>query len=314
LYRRPKRPAAAIRCERAVFPLCKAADPQLPFAHWLRTFADVTCDIRETVRGRRRIYFMLIKRVIPCLDVHDGNVTRGVQFGRAEAGELRNVGDPVELALRYDRQGADEMVFFDITATAHGRASMIDVIERSADQCFMPLTVGGGIRTVDDMYTMLKAGADKTSINSSALATPELITAGAERFGSQCIVVSIDCKKVAPDRWEVFSHGGRKPTGLETIEWALRAEALGAGEIVLNSIDADGTKAGFDIEITRRVSESVGIPVVASGGAGKLEHLAEVLKDGHADAVLAASIFHFGEYTVADVKRYLKGEGIHVRL
>jgi cyclase len=257
---------------------------------------------------------MLIKRVIPCLDVHDGKVTRGVQFGRAEAGELRNVGDPVDLALRYDRQGADEMVFFDITASAHGRASMVEVIQRAADQCFMPLTVGGGIRTADDMYTMLKAGADKTSINSSALATPDLIRAGAERFGSQCIVVSIDCKRVAPDRWEVFSHGGRKPTGLETIEWAQRAEALGAGEIVLNSIDADGTKAGFDIEITRRVSESVRIPVVASGGAGKLEHLAEVLKAGRADAVLAASIFHFGEYTVADVKRYLKSEGIHVRL
>jgi cyclase len=257
---------------------------------------------------------MLIKRVIPCLDVHDGKVTRGVQFGRAEAGELRNVGDPVELALRYDRQGADEMVFFDITASAHGRASMIEVIERTADQCFMPLTVGGGIRTVEDMYAMLRAGADKTSINSSALATPELITAGADRFGSQCIVVSIDCKRVGPDRWEVFSHGGRKETGLEALEWARHAEKLGAGEIVLNSIDADGTKTGFDLEITRRVSEAVRIPVVASGGAGSLEHMAEVLKEGHADAVLAASIFHFGEYTVGDVKRYLKGEGIHVRL
>jgi cyclase len=257
---------------------------------------------------------MLIKRVIPCLDVHDGKVTRGVQFGRAEAGELRNVGDPVELALRYDRQGADEMVFFDITASAHGRASMIDVIERTADQCFMPLTVGGGIRTADDMYAMLKAGADKTSINSSALETPELIRAGAERFGSQCIVVSIDCKRVAPGRWEVFSHGGRKSTGLLALDWALEAEALGAGEIVLNSIDSDGTKAGFDIEITRRISQAVRIPVVASGGAGKLEHMAAVLKEGKADAVLAASIFHFGEYTVADVKRYLKTEGIPVRL
>jgi cyclase len=191
---------------------------------------------------------------------------------------------------------------------------MIDVIERTADQCFMPLTVGGGIRTADDMYAMLKAGADKTSINSSALETPELIRAGAERFGSQCIVVSIDCKRVAPGRWEVFSHGGRKSTGLEAMEWALRAEALGAGEIVLNSIDADGTKAGFDIEITRAISQAVRIPVVASGGAGKLEHLAAVLKEGKADAVLAASIFHFGEYTVGDVKRYLKGEGIPVRL
>src|SRR5271170_961189 len=256
---------------------------------------------------------MIAKRVIPCLDVHDGNVTRGVQFGKAEAGELRNVGDPVALALRYNAQGADEMVFFDITASAHGRKSMIGVIERTADQCFMPLTVGGGIRTVEDMYTMLKAGADKTSVNSSALATPDLIRAGAERFGSQCIVVSIDCKRVAPDRWEVFSHGGRKPTGLEAIEWALRVEALGAGEIVLNSIDADGTKAGFDIEITRRVSEAVGIPVVASGGAGKLEHMAEVLKAGRADAVLAASIFHFGEFTVGDVKDYLGAQGIAVR-
>src|SRR5213082_3642735 len=256
---------------------------------------------------------MLAKRVIPCLDVHDGQVTRGVQFGKAEAGELRNVGDPVELALRYNEQGADEMVFFDITASAHGRRTMVEVIERVAEKCFMPLTVGGGIRAVDDMQTMMRAGADRVSINSAALDTPDLIRAGAEKFGSQCIVVSIDAKRVAPGRWEVFSHGGRKPTGLEAVEWAQRAVELGAGEIVLNSIDADGTKAGFDIEITRRVSESVGIPVVASGGAGKLEHLAEVLKFGKADAVLAASIFHFGEYTVGDVKKYLAAKGIPVR-
>jgi cyclase len=256
---------------------------------------------------------MLIKRIIPCLDVHNGHVTRGVQFGKAEAGELRNVGDPVELALRYDAQGADEMVFFDITASAHGRASMIDVIERTADQCFMPLTVGGGIRTTDDMHAMLKAGADKISINSSALATPDLIRAGAERFGSQCIVVSIDAKKIAPEKWEVFSHGGRKATGLDAVEWAEKVTALGAGEIVLNSIDADGTKAGFDLVITRRVSESVGIPVVASGGAGSLEHMAEVLLKGKADAVLAASIFHFGEYTVGEVKDFLAAQGIDVR-
>jgi cyclase len=257
---------------------------------------------------------MLAKRVIPCLDVHDGRVTRGIQFGRAEAGELRNVGDPVQLAIRYNDQGADEMVFFDITASAHGRATMIEVIERAADHCFMPLTVGGGIRSVADMHAMLKAGADKTSINSSALATPELIALGAEKFGSQCVVVSIDAKKTGPDRWEVFSHGGRKPTGLDAVAWAVKAVKLGAGEIVLNSIDADGTKAGFDLEITRRVSQAVGVPVVASGGAGTLEHMAAVLLEGKADAVLAASIFHFGEYTVGDVKKYLAARNIPVRL
>ena len=256
---------------------------------------------------------MLAKRVIPCLDVHDGQVTRGVQFGRAEAGELRNVGDPVALALRYNEQGADEMVFFDITASAHGRASMISVIERTADQCFMPLTVGGGIRTVEDMHLMLRAGADKVSINSSALANPDLIRAGAEKFGSQCIVVSIDAKRTAPGRWEVFSHGGRQPAGHAALDWAVRAVALGAGEIVLNSIDADGTKAGFDLEITRRVSESVGVPVVASGGAGTLAHMADVLLEGKADAVLAASIFHFGEFTVGDVKKFLAARNIPVR-
>jgi cyclase len=257
---------------------------------------------------------MLAKRVIPCLDVHDGKVTRGVKFGRAEAGELRNVGDPVELAIRYNEQGADEMVFFDITASAHGRATMVDVIERSATHCFMPLTVGGGIRTVEDMNVMLKAGADKVSINTAAIANPDLIRAGAEKFGSQCIVVSMDVKRVAPGKWEVFSHGGRKATGLDALEWAKRVVELGAGEIVLNSIDADGTKAGFDISITRLISESVNVPVVASGGAGKLEHMAEVLIEGKADAVLAASIFHFGEYTVGQVKEYLAKCGIPVRL
>ena len=257
---------------------------------------------------------MLAKRVIPCLDVHDRQVTRGVQFGKAEAGELRNVGDPVALAMRYNEQGADEMVFFDITASAHGRATMVDIIERTAAECFMPLTVGGGIKSVDDMHQMLRAGADKISINSSALANPDLIRAGAEKFGSQCIVVSIDVKKTAPEKWEVFSHGGRKSTGLDAVEWAKRAVKLGAGEIVLNSIDADGTRAGFDIAITRRVSESVGVPVVASGGAGTLEHMAEVLLEGKADAVLAASIFHFGDYTVGDVKQFLAKQNIPVRL
>ena len=257
---------------------------------------------------------MLAKRVIPCLDVHDGQVTRGVRFGKAEAGELRNVGDPVELALRYNEQGADEMVFFDITASAHGRKTMIEVIECVAEKCFMPLTVGGGIRVVEDVQTLLRAGADKVSVNSAALATPDLIRAGAERFGSQCIVVSIDAKRTGLERWEVFSHGGRRPTGLEAVAWAKRAVELGAGEIVLNSIDADGTKAGFDLVITRRISESVDVPVVASGDAGSLEHMAEVLVEGRADAVLAASIFHFGEYTVADVKQFLARQDIPVRL
>jgi cyclase len=257
---------------------------------------------------------VIAKRVIPCLDVHGGQVTRGVQFGQAEKGELRNVGDPVELAIRYNEQGADEMVFFDITAMAHGRKTMVEVIERTADHCFMPLTVGGGLRSVEDMYVMLRAGADKISINSSALANPELIRAGAEKFGSQCIVVSIDAKKTRPNIWSVFSHGGRQSTGLDAVDWAKKAVSLGAGEIVLNSIDADGTKAGFDLEITRRISESVGVPVVASGGAGKLEHMADVLLQGKADAVLAASIFHFGEYTVGDVKKFLAQKGINVRL
>jgi cyclase len=268
------------------------------------------------IRGRRRglIFAMLARRVIPCLDVHDGQVTRGVQFGKAEAGELKNVGDPVELAVRYNEQGADEMVFFDITATAQGRDSMISVIERTADQCFMPLTVGGGIRRVDDMYSMLRAGADKISINSAALATPNLIRAGAEKFGSQCIVIAIDAKKTGKDHWEVFSHGGRKATGMDAVDWAKRAVSLGAGEIVLNSIDADGTKAGFDLVITRRISEAVGVPVVASGGAGSLEHIAAVLLEGKADAVLAASIFHFGTYTVGDVKKFLAQHNIPVRL
>jgi cyclase len=256
---------------------------------------------------------MLAKRVIPCLDVHDRQVTRGVRFGRAEAGELRNVGDPVALALEYNAQGADELVFFDITASAHARTTMVDVIAEVASQCFMPLTVGGGIRTVEDMRTMLQAGADKVSINSAALANPPLIRSGAEKFGSQCIVVSIDAKVVGDNRWEVFSHGGRRTAGREAVEWAEEAVRLGAGEIVLNSIDADGTRAGYDLEITRRVSQRVGVPVVASGGAGQLQHLVEVLVAGAADAVLAASIFHFGTHTVAEVKQYLAAHGIPVR-
>lgn len=257
---------------------------------------------------------MLAKRVIPCLDVHDGQVTRGVQFGIAERGELRAVGDPVELAIRYNEQGADEMVFFDITASAHGRACLLDIIRRTAEQCFMPLTVGGGVRSVEDMASLLKAGADKISINTAALANPDLIRAGAEKFGSQCIVVSIDARRVGPGRWQVWSHGARRPTQWEAVEWAQQAVALGAGEIVLNSIDADGTRAGFDLELTRRVSEAVSVPVVASGGAGSLEHMAQALLEGKADAVLAASIFHYGQFTVGEVKRYLAERGVPVRL
>lgn len=255
----------------------------------------------------------LAKRVIPCLDVHDGHVTRGQQFGKAEAGELKNVGNPVELAQIYNDQGADEMVFFDITASAHGRETMVETIEKVAETCFMPLTVGGGIRSIEDMGIMLRAGADKISINSSALSHPELITAGAEKYGSQCIVVSLDAKRVSPGKWEIFSHGGRKNTGRDAFEWAREVVDRGAGEIVLNSIDADGTKAGFDIEVTRTVSEMVGVPVVASGGAGSLEHMSEVLLEGKADAVLAASIFHFGEFTVGQVKDFLDTQGIRVR-
>ncbi|HNQ87148.1 MAG TPA: imidazole glycerol phosphate synthase subunit HisF [Verrucomicrobiota bacterium] len=256
---------------------------------------------------------MLAKRVIPCLDVHDRQVTRGVQFGRAESGGLRAVGDPVALAIEYDAQGADEMVFFDITASAHRRATMVDVMEQVAARCFMPLTVGGGLRSVEDMRLMLHAGADKVSVNSAALEDPTLIRAGAEKFGSQCVVVSIDARRVGRDAWAVYSHGGRLATGREVVAWAREAVALGAGEIVLNSIDADGTKAGYDLEITRRVSEAVGVPVVASGGAGRLEHMAQVLQEGRADAVLAASVFHFGELAVDDVKAFLASRGIPVR-
>ena len=256
---------------------------------------------------------MLARRVIPCLDVHDGKVTRGVSFGRAEAGELKNVGDPVELAVRYNDQGADEMVFFDITASAHGRASMVDVIERTADRCFMPLTVGGGIRAVEDMSAMLQAGADKVSINSSALADPDLIRAGAEKFGSQCIVVAVDAKR-SGNRWQVFTHGGRNDTGLDAVDWAVRMATLGAGEILLTSMDRDGTRAGFDIDLTRSIADAVPIPVIASGGVGSVDHLVEGVVRGHASAVLAASIFHFGEIAIGEAKRRMAAAGVAVRL
>jgi cyclase len=246
---------------------------------------------------------MLAKRVIPCLDVHAGRVTRGQQVGRAEDNGLRNVGDPVELAQRYNAQGADELVFFDITASSEGRKAIVDVIERTADTCFMPLTVGGGVRTTDDMRTLLRAGADKISLNSAALARPELIAEGARAFGNQ----------VAPDEWGVFSRGGRERTTWEARAWAKHAVSLGAGEIVLNSIDADGMSTGYDLEITRLISELVPVPVVASGGAGELSHFVSVLEEGKADAVLAASVFHYGKFTIEQVKAYMAEHGIPVR-
>lgn len=259
---------------------------------------------------------MLAKRIIPCLDVDRGRVVKGTKFLN-----LRDAGDPVECAKEYDRQGADELVFLDITASHENRATMIDVVARTASECFMPLTVGGGIRTVEDIRAMLKAGADKTSLNTAAIQNPDVVRAGAERFGSQCIVVAIDAKRrgvqspgVKVQGWEVFTHGGRKPTGIDAVEWAKRVESLGAGEILLTSMDADGTKAGYDVLLTRAISEAVHIPVIASGGAGTLDHMADVLVEGKADAVLAASIFHFGEYRVADVKQFLQTKGICVRL
>ena len=257
---------------------------------------------------------MLAKRVIPCLDVHGGHVTRGQQFGRAEENGLRNVGDPVELALRYNDQGADELVFFDITASSEGRKSIIGVIERTADCCFMPLTVGGGVRSVADMRALLRAGADKISLNSAALARPEIIMEGAQAFGRQCMVVSIDAKKTSPGNWAVFSRGGREQTVWDARAWAEEAVALGAGEIVLNSIDSDGMQTGYDLEITRLISEAVPVPVVASGGAWELRHFTEVLSAGKADAVLAASVFHYGKFTIQEVKSYLSEHQVPVRV
>lgn len=252
---------------------------------------------------------MLSVRIIPCLDVHGGRVVKGVKFT-----ELRDAGDPVAVAAAYEKQGADELVFLDITASSDERRTMLDVVERTADQVFMPLTVGGGLRSVEDIRTMLNAGADKVSLNTSAIKDPALVKEAARKFGSQCIVVAIDAKMVAPGKWEVFTHGGRNPTGLDAIEWARRAHALGAGEILLTSMDRDGTAAGYDIPLNAAVSAAVEVPVIASGGAGSLEHLADVLKQGGASAVLAASIFHFGTYTVQQAKEYLRSAGLPVRL
>jgi len=252
---------------------------------------------------------MLAKRIIPCLDVTEGRVVKGTKFL-----QLRDAGDPVECAKEYNRQGADELVFLDITATSDHRRTMIDVVERTAEECFMPLTVGGGIRALADVRDMLLAGADKVSMNTAAIQRPELISEAAEAFGVQCIVVAIDAKKQPSGGWSVYTHGGRKPTDFDAIEWAVSAARLGAGEILLTSMDADGTKDGYDIELTAAVSSAVTVPVIASGGAGRLEHLETVLREGRADAVLAASIFHFGEYSVADAKRFLSDRGIHVRM
>lgn len=256
---------------------------------------------------------VLARRIIPCLDVHDGRTTRGQQFGRAERGELADVGDPVELAVRYDRQGADELVFYDITATADGRGAMLDVITRVAERCFMPLTVGGGVRTLADARALTLAGADKVSINSGAIADPELLARAAEHFGSQAVVLSLDVKRVPGGGWAVYAAGGRKETGLEMVAWAVRGAELGAGEIVLNSIDADGMTTGYDIDAIRTVARAVDVPVVASGGAGNAEHMRDALMLGEADAALAAGIFHRGEYTVQEVKAVCIAAGVPIR-
>ncbi|XEC94837.1 imidazole glycerol phosphate synthase subunit HisF [Paenibacillus tarimensis] len=252
---------------------------------------------------------MLAKRIIPCLDVKDGRVVKGVNFVN-----LRDAGDPVELAATYDREGADELVFLDISASHEGRATMVDVVQRTAGEITIPFTVGGGIAHVDDMKRLLRAGADKIGINTAAIKNPSLVSEGARKFGSQCIVVAVDAK-FNPEwgEWEVYTHGGRNATGIRTLDWVKEAERLGAGEILLTSMDADGTKDGFDVKLTRAVSELVGIPVIASGGAGQVEHFHEVFAEGRADAGLAATIFHYKEMTIREVKDDLKGKGVEVR-
>lgn len=252
---------------------------------------------------------MLAKRIIPCLDVTAGRVVKGVSFV-----ELRDAGDPVEIARRYDEQGADELTFLDITASSDDRGIIFRIIEQVAEQVFIPLTVGGGVREVGDVRNLLNAGADKVSINTSAVTNPQLVADASGRYGSQCIVVAIDAKQTGPSKWEVFTHGGRKATGLDAVEWAKKMQTLGAGEILLTSMDQDGQKKGFDLALTRAVTDALEIPVIASGGVGNLQHLADGVKLGGADAVLAASIFHFGEYTVQQAKQYMAQQGIEVRL
>lgn len=252
---------------------------------------------------------MLAKRIIPCLDVTAGRVVKGVNFL-----ELRDAGDPVEIARRYDDQGADELTFLDITASSDGRDIILSIVEQVANQVFIPLTVGGGVRSVADVRRLLNAGADKVSINSAAVANPDLVAEASGKVGNQCIVVAIDAKQTAPGQWGVFTHGGRKPTGLDAVEWARRVESLGAGEILLTSMDRDGTRNGFDLALTRAISDAVNIPVIASGGVGNLDHLADGVIEGRADAVLAASIFHYGEHTVREAKEVMRRRGVEVRL
>ncbi|MGD9951790.1 MAG: imidazole glycerol phosphate synthase subunit HisF [Burkholderiales bacterium] len=251
----------------------------------------------------------LAKRVIPCLDVTAGRVVKGVNFV-----SLRDAGDPVEIAARYDAEGADELAFLDITASSDGRDILLHVIEAVASQVFIPLTVGGGVRKVEDVRRLLNAGADKVSINTAAVQNPALVEEASGKVGNQCIVVAIDAKRRAQGGWEVYTHGGRRPTGLDAVDWARRMQAAGAGEILLTSMDRDGTRDGFDLELTRAVSDAVGVPVIASGGVGTLEHLAQGVLEGRADAVLAASVFHFGEFTVREAKEHMRGRGIEVRL
>lgn len=251
---------------------------------------------------------MLKVRIIPCLDVKNGRTVKGVNFV-----DLIDAGDPVEQAKVYDSQGADELTFLDITATHENRETIFDVVNRTAEQCFMPLTVGGGIRQVEDIRKMLLAGADKVSINTAAVHRPEFVGEAAEKFGAQCIVVAIDAKSTGPDEWEIFTHGGREATGIDAIEWAKRMADLGAGEILLTSMDRDGTRSGFDIELTRTLADAVTVPVIASGGVGTLDHLVAGVRDGHASAVLAASIFHFGEFSISEAKAYMAAAGVAVR-
>jgi len=251
---------------------------------------------------------MLKPRVVPCLDVKDGRVVKGIKFV-----DLRDAGDPVEQARIYDAQGADELCFLDITASHENRDTLLGVVSRTADVCFMPLTVGGGVRSPEDVHKLLLAGADKVAINTAAVSRPEVVREAAVKFGSQCIVVAVDARAVKPGTWEIFTHGGRKPTGIDAVEWAARVTDLGAGEILLTSMDRDGTKIGFDLELTRAVADRVSVPVVASGGVGTLEHLAQGVREGHASAVLAASIFHFGEFSIAEAKMFLADHGVAVR-